>query len=96
LTIFLPEGETVTGLVTTRTKIRCEDQRGNRGHHGGDNGGSGSGKSGSGQSSSSGHDDNGRGANCTAADLVVGAAVEEVELDFHHGGVRFDEVELDD
>ena len=107
LAVSLPEGETVTGLVTRRTKIRCEDQSGHHGrHHGGrvrlrdsgsgksgdDNGGG----SGSGQSGTSGHDDNGRGANCTTADLVAGAAVDEVELDFDHGGVRFDEVELDD
>ena len=37
----------------------------------------------------------GSGANCTTADLVAGAAVEEVELDFEHGTVGFDEVELD-
>ncbi|HWJ42703.1 MAG TPA: hypothetical protein VNR67_04650 [Solirubrobacterales bacterium] len=128
LTISLPAGETVSGLVTRRTKIRCEDQRGHRGRHGGDRvrfRGSGHGEAGddngggreaeagddrggrgvepgddnggaSGNSGSRGHDDNGRGANCTTADLVAGAAVEEVELDFDHGGVRFDEVELDD
>ncbi len=125
LVISLPNDETVTGLVTRRTKIRCEDQRGHRGHHHGnqahlrDSGsgqsGSGSGEAepgddhgghgdepgddnggGSGQSGPGGHDDNGRGANCTTADLIPGTAVEEVELDFDHGGVRFDEVELDD
>ncbi len=134
LVVSLPEGETVTGLVTRRTKIRCEDQSGHRGRHHGDrvrlrdsgSGHSGSGEAepgddhggreaepgddnggqgnepgddnggGSGQSGPSGHDDNGRGANCTTADLVPGAAVDEVELDFDHGGVRFDEVELSD
>ncbi len=105
LVVALPDGETVTGLVTRRTKIRCEDQSGNRGRHGGDrvrSRESGSGQSGddnggnSGQSGSGGHDDNGRGANCTTADLIPGVAVDEIELDFDHGGVRFDEVELDD
>jgi len=62
---------------------------GRSGDSGGDS--SGPGPSGSG---SSGHDDNGRGANCSTADLVAGAAVDEVEVDFEHGGVRFDEVEL--
>jgi len=136
LVVSLPDDETVTGLVTRRTKIRCEDESGHRGRHGGDRvrlrdsgpGNSGSGEaepgddrggreaepgddrgghgnepgddngggSGSGQSGPSGNDDNGRGANCTTADLIPGAAVDEVELDFDHGGVRFDEVELDD
>ena len=44
----------------------------------------------------SGHDDNGSGANCTTADLVAGAAVEEIELEFRGDTVVFDEVELDD
>lgn len=34
LVIALPDGQTVSGLVTRRTKIRCEDQHGHR--HGGD------------------------------------------------------------
>jgi hypothetical protein len=129
LVLSLPEGETVSGTVTRRTKIRCEDQHGHR--HGGDrvrsreaepgddngghgdepgddNGGNrgenpaddhGDGDS-SGPASSdsgpSGHDDNGAGANCSSADLVPGAAVDEVELEFGASTVRFDEVELED
>ena len=126
LAVALPNGETVTGTVTRRTRIRCEDQSGNRGRHGrdgvraretepgddhgghgnepgDDNGGdssgsgnSGSGSSGSGQSGPGSHDDNGSGANCTTADLVAGAAVDEIELDFGRTSVRFDEIELDD
>lgn len=127
LVIALPEGETISGTVTGRTKIRCEDQRGhgrrdhrihrreaepgddrggrgneagddNGGHGnepGDDNGGDSSGPSNSGSGSGS-HDDNGSGANCTSADLSVGAAVEEVELKFRSSGVWFDEIELDD
>jgi hypothetical protein len=130
LVVALPNGETVTGTVTRRTKIRCEDQSGRRGRHGSDrirareaepgddhgghgnedgddNGGRGgesgddngdgdsSGPGSSGSDSDS-HDDNGIGANCTTADLVAGAAVEEIELDFGRTSVRFDEVELDD
>jgi hypothetical protein len=35
LVVALPDGNTVTGTVTRRTKIRCEDQRGHRhGRHG--------------------------------------------------------------
>ncbi len=137
LVLSLPGGNTLSGDVTRRTKIRCEDQRGDRGRHGirareaepgddhgghgnevgddngghgnepgDDNGGNGNepgddnggGSSGPGSSGSgpSGHDDNGSGASCSVADLVAEAAVEEVDLDFEHGGVRFDEVELDD
>jgi hypothetical protein len=125
LVVALPDEGTVSGTVTRRTKIRCEDQHGHRhggdrvrsreaepgddrgghgeepgddnGGHGGesgdDNGGGNSGPGSSG-SGSSGHDDNGNGANCTTADLNAGAAVDEIELDFEHGGVEFDEVEL--
>lgn len=126
LVLSLPEGETLSGTVTRRTKIRCEDQRGHRhggdrvrgreaepgddrgghgdepgddhGHQGedpandhddGDNSGPGSSNSGP-----SGHDDNGSGANCTTADLIPGAVVDEVELDFGTDSIRFDEVEL--
>jgi hypothetical protein len=108
MVVSLPEGETVTGLVTRRTKIRCEDQSGHRGRHHGDRvrlRDSGPGNSGSGEAEPGDDrggreaepgDDNGTGANCTTADLIPGVAVEEVELDFDHGGVRFDEVELDD
>jgi hypothetical protein len=140
LVVALPDGQSVSGLVTRRTKIRCEDERGHRrgghgvrsreaepgddngghgeeagddnGGHGtepgddnggrgvepgDDNGGdsSGPGPSGSGESGS-GHDDNGSGANCTTTDLVAGAAVEEIDLEFRGDTVVFDEVELDD
>lgn len=126
LVVALPNGETVTGTVTQRTRIRCEDQSGHRGRHGrddsrvrareaepgddrgghgnepgDDNGGgrdddSGDDNSGSGSGQSGSHDDNGSGANCTSADLVAGAAVDEIELDFGRTSVRFDEIELDD
>jgi hypothetical protein len=117
LIVSLPDGQTVSGLVTRRTKIRCEDERGHRrgghglgsreaepgddrGGHGeeaGDDNGGGSSGPGSGpsQSGPSGHDDNGSGANCSTADLVAGAAVEEIDLEFRGDTVVFDEVELD-
>jgi hypothetical protein len=151
LTIALSgSGDTFSGLVTRRTKIRCEDQSGlpanslraRENEPGDDHGGrgSGSGSSGPGSGSDSGrgeeepgddhgvhgiepgddnggavepgddngahgvepgddhggrhHDDNGVGANCTAADLVVGATVHEAELDLRNGKAVWDEVEL--
>lgn len=122
LVIALPGGETVSGTVNRRTRIRCENQSGHRGRGrddsrvrareaepgddrggrgnepGDDNGGDRDDDSdgdNSGRSDES-HDDNGSGANCTTADLVAGAAVEEIELDFGRTSAHFDEVELDD
>ncbi len=63
------------------------------GNGGEDNSGPGSSHSGRGPS---GHDDNGTGANCTTSDLIVGATVEEAELELEHGVATFDEVELAD
>lgn len=127
LAIKLTGGETVSGVVSRRTKIRCEDERsfdastrarenepgddhGGRGNEAGDdhglgdepgddNGGRGNeaGDDNGGDSSGpSGHDDNGRGANCTVSDLVVGASVHEAELDLRDGKAVWDEVELND
>jgi hypothetical protein len=100
LSIELTGGETVSGLVTDRTKIRCEDEhapsvsaRHGESEPGDDNGGDSSGP-GPSQSGPSGHDDNGVGANCTESDLVVGATVHEAELDLSNGQAVFDEVEL--
>jgi hypothetical protein len=59
----------------------------------GDEGNSGPGSSHSGHGPS-GHDDNGTGANCTRADLIPGATIEEVELELEHGVATFEEVEL--
>jgi hypothetical protein len=128
LTISLFGGDSISGLVTDRTKIKCEDEHSpdvtarashgeeepgdDRGGHGDepgddnggddnsgpgnggdDNSGPGSSHSGSGPSS---HDDNGTGANCTTSDLIVGATVEEAELELENGVATFEEVELAD
>jgi hypothetical protein len=61
------------------------------GNDGEDNSGPGSSNSGRGPS---GHDDNGSGANCTTSDLIVGATVEEAELELEHGVATYEEVEL--
>jgi len=142
LTISLFGGDTVSGLVTDSTRIKCEDEHSpdvtvrarhgeeepgddrsghgeepgddNGGHGeepGDDNGGAvgddqgnsgpgnnGEDNSGPGSSHSgrgpSGHDDNGTGANCTTSDLIVGATVEEADLELEHGIATFGEVEL--
>ena len=128
--INLFNGDTVSGLVTESTRIKCEDEhspsatmdeRGgtkepgddnggqgeepgdDNGGEAGDNSGPGNGgedNSGPGSSNSgsgpSGHDDNGAGANCTTSDLIVGATVEEAELELGNGVATFDEVELAD
>jgi hypothetical protein len=137
LVVDLPDGQTVSGVVTRRTRIRCEDQSGQQrgGHgvrgreaepgddHGGhgeeagdddggrgeepgddngghgeepgdDSGGNSTGPGGPSNSGPSGHDDNGSGVSCSTADLIPGAAVEEIELEFRSDTVVFDEVEL--
>ena len=122
LTINLFGGDTISGLVTPQTQIKCEDEhspdvstrarhgeqepgddRGGHGEEAGDDHGDhgdepGDDNSGPGSSHSghgpSGHDDNGTGANCTTSDLIVGATVEEAELELEHGSATFDEVEL--
>ncbi len=109
LTIALPGDETISGLVTKRTKIKCEDEhapdisqlRHRKGGPGDDKGGQGEEEpgddKGGGDSSGpgpSGHDDNGTGANCTTSDLIVGAEVQGAELEIANGKVTFEEVEL--
>jgi hypothetical protein len=83
LTIALTGGETVSGLVTDETRIRCEgtdDRRADRRDHGGG-------------------DDNespeaGETPSCTTAALVPGAFVGEAELRLGTGTATFEEVEL--
>lgn len=105
LTISLLDGDTVSGLVDKRTRIRCEDEHSpdiTHLRHGGsepgdDRGGAGNSSPGSHSGSGpSGHDDNGSGANCTVSDLIPGATVEQAELELEHGTATFDEVELAD
>jgi hypothetical protein len=109
LAIELAGGDTVSGLVTPRTKIKCEDEhasdsrvRSREGEPGDDHGGQGNepgdddgrGHDSGPGSRPSGHDDNGTGANCTTADLIAGATVHEAELDLRNGKALFHEVEL--
>jgi hypothetical protein len=124
LVISLFGGETVSGLVTEETEIKCEDHGGasvssdggqgeeeagddnggqgeeepgddNGGQeepgddNGGDNSGPGSENSGPGNG-----DEQGDAGNCTTADLVPGAVVQEAELKVAGGQATFEEVEL--
>ncbi len=113
LVIDLFGGETISGLVTEGTEIKCEDSSGasassdgsevgddNGGEgevepgddNGGENSGPGSENSGPGNA---GDDDNeGEAGNCTTADLVPGAVVQEAELKVAGGQATFEEVEL--
>jgi hypothetical protein len=109
LAIQLTGGDTVSGLVTRRTRIKCEDEHSSgdsrvrgreaepgddRGGHGNEPGDDNGGDNSGPGSGPSGHDDNGTGANCTTADLIAGAAVHEAELDLRDGKALFHEVEL--
>lgn len=88
LVIDLFGGDTISGLVTDRTRIKCEGE-----HSPGDASSSREAEPGDDRG---GHGDEGTGANCTTADLIPGAVVEEAELEIEHGAASFDEVELAD
>lgn len=121
LTIDLFGGDSISGLVTATTRIKCEDDQGedspalalvsddgveagdDHSEHGGETGDDSGSNSGPGSSNSgpgspnSGpgqgdHDDDE--VNCTTADLVPGAVVEEAELEIEDGVATFEEVEL--
>lgn len=83
LVINLFGGETLSGQVSAATEIKCEDE------HSHDS---------SSASTSSGEpepgDDHGGAANCTSADLIAGAVVQEAHLEASDGSAVFDEVEL--
>jgi hypothetical protein len=93
LTIALFGSDTIGGLVTDQTRIKCEGEhspdvttRARRGEEepGDDNG----------EQGEEPGDDNGTGADCTVSDLIPGATVEEAELELENGTATFEEVEL--
>jgi len=105
LVIDLFNGETLSGMVTEETEIECEHEDSsasasdsNQGEDnpgedqaaeepGDDNSGPGSGQEE--------NDDNGQNeGNCTTADLVPGAVVQEAELRAASGAATFEEIEL--
>jgi hypothetical protein len=117
LVITLFGGETVSGLVTDETRIKCGHECRNDGDSEASTSSSGPGdNSGPGSGSDQGRDPGedppghdgtppgasegpGRGAdnsaNCTTEALVVGATVEEAELELEHGVATFEKVALD-
>jgi hypothetical protein len=84
--INLFSGDTLSGLVTDQTEIKCEnednDQMDSR-----DNSGTGSESSGDAQG-------DGNGANCTSADLTPRTVVHEAEVETEGGSAVFEKVEL--
>jgi len=106
LVIDLFGNDTVAGLVTDETEIKCEDEHSasassegsgsGEPEPGDDNGGgdnSGPGSDNSGPGHEGGDDDHGDRL-CTTAELVPGAVVEEAELKIGNGQAVFHEVEL--
>lgn len=109
LTITSKSGDSVTGLVTDATEIKCEgiDDRLARRDHGGDNGGSGGGDDNGGQfepgddnggQNEPGDDNGGEAtlpeAGCSTASLIPGEVVSGAELRLEEGATVFKEVEL--
>jgi hypothetical protein len=96
LTIDLFGGDTVSGLVADATEIECEhsgsasaSSEDEPGDDHGDNSGPGSANSGPGS-----REDGAGECDCSVADLVPGAVVEEAELRVANGTATFEEVEL--
>jgi hypothetical protein len=108
LVISLFGGESISGLVTEQTEIKCDGSEGSasassdEAEPGDDNGGQGeeSGDDNGGESSDSGpgsqgdDDEEGEGANCTSADLTVGTVVQQADLEIANGTATFHEIEL--
>ncbi|MDX6634467.1 MAG: hypothetical protein QOF06_670 [Solirubrobacterales bacterium] len=100
LVIDLFGTDTVSGFVTDRTEIKCEDHSSassssegsgsGEAEPGDDNSGPGSENSGPGHDGDDDHGDR----ICTTAELVPGAVVEEAELSVENGKATFEEVEL--
>jgi hypothetical protein len=98
LVINLFGGDTLSGLVTDRTEIKCENENENENENDdndrmarhGDNSGPGSDNSGPG------HEGDDNEGNCTTADLTQNRVVEEAELHTEGGAAVFEEVELGD
>jgi hypothetical protein len=107
LTIVLFGGETISGLVTEQTEIKCENEQSSASasdsHQSEDNQGEDEGQSGedegdnSGPGSPNSGDDEGESgdnASCTTADLTPGAVVQQAELQIENGAATFEEVDL--
>jgi hypothetical protein len=98
LVIELFGGETISGMVTEETEIQCERSSSSASasdsNQGEDNSGDEQGQEGQENEEEPGDDDNDNEANCTTADLVPGAVVQQAELKVENGSATFEEVEL--
>lgn len=106
LVIDLFGGETLSGMVTSDTEIKCENESSasasdqgedssgeNQGQENEEEPGDDNSDPGPNSGPGRGDDENGAG-NCTTADLVPGAVVQEAELRAAAGTATFEEVEL--
>lgn len=91
LTIGLFGGGTVSGLVTEETEIECDDD-GGEASASSDSSGDDEGEEAESSDDESGDDETG--VECTTADLVPGATVDEAELELGDGVAVFETVEL--
>jgi hypothetical protein len=87
LTIGLFGGGTIGGLIAEETEIECDDDGGEASASSDSSG------DGEGEEAESGDDDE-TGVECTTADLVPGATVDEAELELEDGVAVFESVEL--
>lgn len=104
LAIDLFGNDTISGMVTQQTEIKCEDEHSSASasdshqgeeEPGDDNSGPGSSSSGDNEGEpGDDHGDHDGSANCTTADLTPGAVVQQAELQLENGTAIFDEVEL--
>ena len=104
LTIDLFGGETLSGMVTEETEIKCEHSSSSVSASdsslGEDNSGDEQGQDGQENEEEPGDDNGGdnsgpgSSSNCTTADLTPGAVVQQAELQIESGTAIFEEVEL--
>ena len=93
LVVSLFGGGSVGGFVTEETEIECDDSGGEASASDSSDDGEGSDDEGEDES---GDDEGEEGSECTVADLVPGATVDEAELELTNGVAIFDTVELTD
>lgn len=93
LVVSLFGGGAVSGLVSEETEIECDDGGGEASASSFSDDGEGSDDEGEDESGDDESEDEG-GSECTIADLVPGATVDEAELELENGIAVFEKVEL--
>jgi hypothetical protein len=94
LVVSLFGGGSVEGLVSEETEIECDDEGGGEASaSSSSNSGEGNDDDGEDESGDDGSEDE-DGSECTIADLVPGATVDEAELELENGIAVFEKVEL--